>query len=147
MAPPEGGDAPASVGASGMRVISCIVTEHDLRLVFLAAFVIPAPFIDEGPLNPGIGDELLSLGLDWLAFTPATLLPLILLAVGCWLVYWRRNIRAARVLLGVAVTSALLLMLLPMWLAPWKAVHAMQTTLARPPGTPSACSNTNSRSA
>ena len=40
MAPPEGGDAPASAGASGMRVISCILTEHDLRLVFLAAFVI-----------------------------------------------------------------------------------------------------------
>jgi len=31
---------PASVGAPGMRVISCILTEHDLRLVLLAGFVL-----------------------------------------------------------------------------------------------------------
>ncbi len=39
MAIPKGGSALVRVGAPSMRVISCILTEHDLRLVLLAAFV------------------------------------------------------------------------------------------------------------
>jgi len=99
----------------------------------IAVFVIPTPITHEpGPLRPAIGDALMAVGLDWLSFTPATLVPLCLLAVGCWLVYWRRNIRAARLLLGVAILAALLLVLLPMWLAPWKPVYAVQAALTRP---------------
>jgi hypothetical protein len=72
---------------------------------------------------------LLDVGLGWLADTPATLASLCLFALGCWLVYWRRSIKAARILLGIAVLCALLLVLLPMWLVPWPPVYAVQTAL------------------
>jgi non-heme chloroperoxidase len=108
-----------------------------LMAILICVFAIPTPFVSRpGPLEPAIGDELLGVGLGWLAFVPATAIAAGLFALGCWLVYWRRRMRAARVLLGVTVAVALLLALLPMWLAPWKTVFAAQTVLAQPTSAP-----------
>jgi len=104
-----------------------------LIAIFVAVFAIPTPFVGTpGPLEPAIGDTLIFSGLGWLSVTPATLVPICLFAPGCWLMYWRRNALAARVLLGVTVSLTMLMVLAPMWLVPWKAVYAVQTTLAAP---------------
>lgn len=99
--------------------------------ILIAVFVIPTPLVSAtGPLEPAIGEALIGVGFGWLAFTPATVTAIVLFAFGCWLVYWRREIRAARVLLGVSVTLMLALVLAPMWLMKWQPVFAAQTTLA-----------------
>ncbi len=104
-----------------------------LLAIVVCVFVIPTGFVSApGPLEPAIGEALSSVGLDWLSITPAMLAMLCMMALGCWFVYWRRNTRAARALLGVSVVVALLLVLLPMWLVPWKTVYAAQTTFSRP---------------
>ena len=104
-----------------------------LIAICIGVFAIPTPFVSApGPLHPAIGSALLEVGLGWLTDTPATLVAMCLFAIGCWLVYWRRSIQAARILLGIAVASALLLVLLPMWLMPWQPVYAAQTAQPRP---------------
>jgi len=108
-----------------------------LMAIFVCVFAIPTPLVKPpGPLEPAIGDALLGAGLGWLAFVPATLVGIGAFALGCWLVYWRRRMGAARLLLGASVALALLLTLLPMWLAPWKPVFAAQVALAPPDGAP-----------
>ena len=100
---------------------------------FTCVFVLPTPFTGaRGPLEPIIGDALNMVGMGWLSFIPATLVPFALFALGCWLIYWRRQIRAARALLGVTIVLAVLLAVLPMWLVPWKPVFAAQVALSPP---------------
>jgi non-heme chloroperoxidase len=100
-----------------------------LFAILLCVFVFPTPFVrPPGPLSPGIREELLyTSGLQWLATTPAMLASLVLLAIGFWLVYWRRRVTPARVLMALMVCVAVLSVLLPMWLAPWSTTFAIQT--------------------
>lgn len=101
-----------------------------LVALFVCMFVIPTPFTHgPGPLRPGIGDELMGVGMGWLATVSAKLALLLLAALGFWLVYWRRRILPARVLLACAACLAVALFLVPMWLLPWKSVFAAQTSL------------------
>lgn len=103
-----------------------------LIAICIGVFAIPTPLVSApGPLHPAIGSALLEVGLSWLTETPATLASLCLFALGCWLVYWRRSIQGARITLGIAVMGALLLVLLPMWLMPWKPVYAAQAAQIR----------------
>jgi len=105
-----------------------------LIAIAIAVFAIPTPLISApGPLHPAIGTALLQVGMGWLGDAPTTLLCICLFFLGCWLVYWRRNIKAARVLLGITVLAAVLLVLLPMWLAPWQPVYAAQKALTHSP--------------
>jgi len=102
--------------------------------LFICAFVIPTPFVTApGPLQPGIGDALFGVGLGWLAMSPGALVTFVLMGVACWLVWWRRRIRAARFVLVVTMLALVMLTLLPMWLLPWKSVYAAQTALVHPP--------------
>jgi len=106
--------------------------------IFICVFVIPTPFVRPvGPLRPGIRDELLFTGMQWLAVTPAKLAALILLAIGFWLMYWRRRIAAARILMALAACITLLFVLIPMALIPWNATFAIQAGFgpAPPAGT------------
>jgi non-heme chloroperoxidase len=101
--------------------------------ILICMFVVPTPFVSApGPLEPAIGDALFYVGLGWLVLAPGILLPLLLLAPGIWLLYWRRNTRAARMLLASGVLIAVMLALLPTWLAPWQPVHAVQKALSPP---------------
>ena len=101
--------------------------------LFICAFGIPTPFLTApGPLQPAIGEELITVGLGWLWYFPSTLVSYVLFGLACWLMYWRRRIRVARMLLAVTIFAMVTLMLLPMWLAPWKAVYAVQTALVPP---------------
>ncbi|HEX6396522.1 MAG TPA: alpha/beta fold hydrolase, partial [Steroidobacteraceae bacterium] len=108
-----------------------------LIALFVCMFMIPTPFVhapDTSSLAFG-DDALLGAGLGWLSLAPAKLLPPLLAALGFWLVYARRRILQARVLLGVTACVTVLLFLLPMWLLPWTTVMAAQTTLnAAEPG-------------
>lgn len=105
---------------------------------FTVVFALPTPFIGApGPLEPVIGDGLNLVGMGWLSFIPATLVPFALFALGCWLIYWRRQVRAARALLGASFALAVLLALLPAWIVPWKPVFATQVALS-PPVSPAA---------
>jgi pimeloyl-ACP methyl ester carboxylesterase len=101
--------------------------------LFICAFVIPTPFVTApGPLQPSIGEALFGVGMGWLATLPGALVAFVLFGVVCWLVFWQRRIRAARVVLVVTMTTLVVLTLLPMWLLPWNAVYAAQTALVRP---------------
>jgi non-heme chloroperoxidase len=102
-----------------------------LIALFVCMFVIPTPFVHApDPLSPGLGDGgVINSGLLWLSMTPAKLLPMLLAAVGIWLVYWRRRILQTRILLGVTACLTVFLVALPMWMLPWNAVYAMQTAL------------------
>jgi pimeloyl-ACP methyl ester carboxylesterase len=102
-----------------------------LIALFVCMFMIPTPFVTApDPMTPGPGDEgLRAAGLLWLSMAPAKGVPLLLAALGFWLVHARRRILAARILLAVTAGVAVLLFLLPMWLLPWKAVYAAQTSL------------------
>ena len=63
--------------------------------------MIPTPFVTApGPLQPAIGDALFGVGMGWLAMIPGALVAFVLFGVACWLVWWRRRIRAARFVLG-----------------------------------------------
>jgi pimeloyl-ACP methyl ester carboxylesterase len=104
-----------------------------LLALFICAFVIPTPFLTApGPLEPAIGTALIPLGMSWLSYLPGTLAAFVLFGIACWLLYWRRRIRAARALLGVTTLVVVVLILLPMWLLPWKPVYAAQMALAPP---------------
>jgi hypothetical protein len=67
--------------------------------------------------------------MNWMVMTPAKLVPLLLAALGLWLVYWRRRIFAARVLVVVMTGLTLLAFAAPMWVIPWSSVFAAQKTL------------------
>jgi hypothetical protein len=104
--------------------------------LFICAFVIPTPFVTApGPLQPAIGESLFGVGLRWFTTVPGTLVAFVLFGLACWLVWWRRRIRAARVVLVVTMLGLVLLTLLPMWLLPWKTVYAAQTALVHPRAT------------
>jgi len=101
-----------------------------LIALLVCMLVIPGPFVKgPDPLNPGIGDGLAGAGLGWLALTPAKLLPLLLAALGFWLIYAHRRVLQARILLAITAGMTVFLFVLPMWLLPWSTVFAAQTTL------------------
>src|SRR5690349_2688336 len=102
-----------------------------LIALFAGMFLVPTPFVHApDPLNLALGDVgLYAAGLEWLSITPALLLPLLLAVLGFWLVYARRRILPARVLLGVTACLAVFLFMLPMWLLPWTTVSAAQRAL------------------
>ena len=109
--------------------------------LFACVFLLPAPFVQvPSPLSPSIGPELGGTGIGWLSLMPATLATLLMTCAGFWLVYWRRQLLAARVLMAAAAASCVLLVLLPMWLAPWQSVFAAQRRLA-PATAPSAAAH------
>jgi len=102
--------------------------------IFICVFAIPTPFVrPPGPLSPGLLDELTGAGMDWLATTPAMLASIVLVASGFWLVYWRRRVAPARVLLALTVCVTVLFALLPAGLAPWSATFAFQTAFGPAP--------------
>ena len=80
-------------------------------------------------MNTHIGDSLLWSGMHWLAMTPARVLPLLLAALGLWLVYWKRSLIGARVTLGAMAALLLLAALAPSWFVPWPTLFAMQRAL------------------
>ncbi len=101
-----------------------------LVALFVCVFLIPTPLTQApGPFNTHIGDALINAGLEWLATTPAKIFPILLAALGFWLVYWRRRILQARVLLAVASLLIPLFVVLPMWLSPWRAVLSTHSAL------------------
>lgn len=106
--------------------------------LFICAFVIPTPFVTApGPLQPAIGEALFGVGMGWLATIPGALVAYVLFGVVCGLVWWRRRIRAARVVLVSTMLALVVLTLLPTWLLPWKAVYAAQTVFVQPQALPS----------
>jgi pimeloyl-ACP methyl ester carboxylesterase len=97
--------------------------------LFVCVFVIPSPFVTAPePTNLHMGEALFN-GMDWLVMTPTKVLPLLFVALCLWLVYWRRRILAARVLLGVTAGVMALTFLAPMWLLPWTSLFAAQKSL------------------
>ena len=103
-----------------------------LVALFVCMLILPSPFVQApDPLNPVIGDALIGAGMEWLSTAPAKLLPLLLTVLGFWLVYWRRRILPARVLLAATAGLMVFLFVLPMWLLPWKPVAAAQRALNR----------------
>ena len=98
-----------------------------LFAIFIAVFVLPTPLVREpGPLEPGIRDQLFFSGMRWLASAPAEIATFVLVAIGFWLVYWRRQLAAARLLMASTVGAALLCVLSPMALMPWNSTFALQ---------------------
>ena len=106
-----------------------------LFAICICVFVLPSPFVrPPGPLSLGLREELLPAGMQWLAATPAQIAGLVLLAIGFWLMYWRRHVAAARILMGITVGIMLLFLMLPMELVPWNQTFAIQTAFG--PATP-----------
>ncbi len=106
-----------------------------LFAIWICVFLVPTPFVrPPGPLTPGIRDELLASGMQWLAVTPARLAAVCLLGIGFWLMYWRRRFMAARTLIAVTVFAMMLFLMLPMALLPWDTTFAIQTAASPPPG-------------
>ncbi|HEY6124056.1 MAG TPA: alpha/beta hydrolase [Steroidobacteraceae bacterium] len=102
-----------------------------LFAIFLFLIVLPTPFVrPPSPLTPGLREELWFSGMPWLAWTPAVLTSLMLLAVGFWLMYWRRHVTAARSLMALSVSISFLFLVLPMALLPLKTIFAVQTALS-----------------
>ena len=98
-----------------------------LIAIFVCVFAIPTPFVHAwSQVKPAIGDHIVAVGMGWIAFGPAVLLAFAMFALGCWLMYWRRRVRAAQLLLFTTIVSSVLLALLPMWILPWKPVFALQ---------------------
>jgi pimeloyl-ACP methyl ester carboxylesterase len=131
-------------------VFTAIVTQTIVQgfgvliAIVICVFVIPTPFVrPPDPLSPGIRDALLFSGMQWLATTPAQLASLILVALGIWLVYWRRRILPARVLMLLTVCVTMLFVLLPMALLPWKRTFAVQMALG--PAPPAVAANLSLR--
>ena len=105
-----------------------------LFAICICVFVLPTPFIrPSGPLSPGISYEMFFSGLQWLSMTPAKVAALLLLAVGFWLMYWRRRMAAARVLMALTVCITVLFLVLPMALVPWNTTFAIQTAAGSAP--------------
>lgn len=94
---------------------------------FVCVFVIPTPFVrPPDPFDLGIYEELVTSGMIWLSTTPARLASLALVVVGFWLVYSRRNLALARVLMALTVGVTVFLFVLPMGLMPWNSTFALQ---------------------
>ena len=71
-----------------------------LFAIFICVFVIPTPFVrPPGPLDSRYPRRPCHLRHEWLATTPARLASLALVVLGFWLVYWRRSLTLARVLM------------------------------------------------
>ena len=105
-----------------------------LFAICICVFVLPTPFIrPSGPLSPGIGYEMFFSGLQWLSMTPARVAALLLVAVGFWLMYWRRRMAAARVVMALTVCVTVLFLVLPMALVPWNTTFAIQTAAGSAP--------------
>ena len=105
-----------------------------LFAICICVFVLPTPFVrPSGPLSPGINYELFFSGLQWLSMTPANVAAILLVAVGFWLMYWRRRMAAARVLMALTVCTQLLFMVLPMALVPWNTIFAIQAAAGSAP--------------
>ena len=97
-----------------------------LIAIFVCVAVLPTPFIrDPEPHTLGL-DELLQSGMVWLATAPARIVSLVLVVLGFWLVYWRRNLTVARALLAVIVVATYLMFLLPMKVLPWETTFSVQ---------------------
>jgi len=109
-----------------------------LIAIFIAVAVLPTPFIrDPEPHTLGL-DELLQAGMVWLATAPARIVSVVLVVLGVWLVYWRRNLIVARVLLAVIVVATYLMFLLPMKVLPWNSTFALQQASGPAPPTDAA---------
>ncbi len=110
-----------------------------LIALFVCVFMIPTPLIHApGPMNTGIGEASINAGVEWLGTAPAKVVPVVLVALGFWLVYWRKHIVQARILLVLTAGLTVFLVVLPMWLLPWKSVFTLQSftlTKADSPGT------------
>jgi len=107
-----------------------------LFAILLCVFVIPTPFVrPPGPLSPGIREEFLNSGMLWLGTMPAFLVSLVLLVAGFRLLYWRRRVVPARLLMALTVFITVLMMLLPMQLAPWSTAFAIQAASGPAPQT------------
>ena len=104
-----------------------------LIALFVCIFMIPTPLIHApGPMDAGIGEALINAGAEWIATTPAKIVPILLVVLGFWLLYWRKRVLHARILLGLTAALTLFFVVLPMWLLPWKTVFALQAaTLAK----------------
>lgn len=99
-----------------------------LFALFVCVFVIPSPFVrDPGPLDPGIGDGMYESGMGWLALGPTKIVAALLAAFTLWLVYWRRRITWARIMVPVTTLLVVLLAVTPMYLAPWQMMYSLQT--------------------
>jgi non-heme chloroperoxidase len=110
-----------------------------LIAILICVFVLPTPFVRPlGPLSPGIREALMFSGVDWLGSTPARLASLALVACGFWLVYWRRRLALARVLMVLAACAAVFFMVLPMALMPWNTTFGLQQALSPTPAVDSA---------
>ena len=97
-----------------------------LMAIFIAVFVLPTPFMrDPQPHTPGL-DELLQSGMVWLATAPARIVSLVLVVLGFWFVYRRRNLTVARVLMAVIVVATFFMFWLPMKFLPWETTFAFQ---------------------
>ncbi len=122
-----------------LPLITALVTRTLLQGIgvllglFICAFVIPTPFVTApGPLEPAIGEALFGVGMSWLAIVPGGLVAFLLFGVACWLALWQRRIRAARFVLVACMLALVVLVLLPMWLLPWKDVYTAQTAFVHP---------------
>lgn len=107
-----------------------------LMAVFVAAMLLPTLLIPApAPTEVSIGDALLQNGMGWMVLVPAKLAAVLLTALCCGLVYWRRRLTAARVVLGAAVLGGLALFIVPMWLLPWDTLRGAQHLVTpAPPG-------------
>jgi pimeloyl-ACP methyl ester carboxylesterase len=105
-----------------------------LLAILICVFGIPTPFVrPPGPLDIGIHDTLLTSGMAWLATAPARTASVALVALGFWLVYWRRSLTQARALMVVTVVVTMFLLVLPMGLIPWKSTFAIQAAAGPTP--------------
>jgi pimeloyl-ACP methyl ester carboxylesterase len=105
-----------------------------LFAIFIGVFVIPTPFVrPPGPLTPGLRDALLTSGIQWVSITPARLASIVLVGIGFWVVYGRRRVGLARVLMGFMICVTLLLLVLPMGPLPWTSTFAFQKAFSQAP--------------
>jgi pimeloyl-ACP methyl ester carboxylesterase len=108
-----------------------------LFALLICVFVLPSPFLrDPGPLDPGIGDGMYESGMGWLTLGPTKIGAALLAAFTLWLVYWRRRITWARIMVPVATLIVVLLAVTPMYLAPWQMMYRLQARVVpAQPGT------------
>jgi non-heme chloroperoxidase len=113
-------------------LITAMVTRNLVQgigtlIALLVCVLVPSTLTPQpGPLSPGIGEALGEAGLGWIMLVPAKLVPLLLVVVVCGLVYWHRQIAAARALLVVTTCVTVLFVVLPMWILPWDTVYSLQ---------------------
>jgi pimeloyl-ACP methyl ester carboxylesterase len=118
-----------------------------LFAIFVCVFVIPSPFVRApSPFDLDINDAWLGSGMIWLSITPARLASFALVVLGFWLVYWRRRLTLARVLMAATVCVTVFLVVLPASLMPWESTFALQAAFSpAPPADAARISLRNSR--